>query len=164
MKHDARCPEWWKSQQAFMRSSASLPRASQVKRCFVIPHSITSISVLKAQLKDCCCLCICSLFFFSTFDWACHGSSSNNCLCPLATVDVHWHLPTLSLHYWGTSLLICWNILHLFVQSFNLYLKYSWFHSLSLGMACCCLLIWICVSSEEDRLEFHAADVIFIML
>lgn len=70
-----------------MWSSAALPQAPQVKRCFVIPHSITSVSVFKEQMKGWCCLRICSFFFlqlclFPPTNWACHGLSSQDSLCP----------------------------------------------------------------------------------
>lgn len=54
MKRDARCPEQWKG-------PAGVLPASQVKWCFVIPHSITSVSLLEGAVER--LPCISSLFF-----------------------------------------------------------------------------------------------------
>ncbi len=110
-QHDARCPELCESQQAFMWSSAALPQAPQVKRCFVIPHSITSVSVLIEWLKGQFCLCICS-FYHSAFFFKLRQHMAHRTI-----VDLHWHF------LWSHKLPNVW-------LSFDLlkYLQTLWMH------------------------------------
>lgn len=94
-----------------MWSSSALPQAPQVKRCFVIPYSITSVSVLKEQLKDWCCLRIWSfypsalLFHLSSpwlisIDFLC---PNGHCLFALAASHVSFKLLNVWLLFWLVS-------------------------------------------------------------
>lgn len=70
-----RCLESCGSHHAFMWGCAALPRAPQVKRCFVIPHSITTVSVLTGQPFE---RSAPDLFFF--LPQLSHALNSNDCI------------------------------------------------------------------------------------
>lgn len=90
-------PAWWQVPRAVREPSGIHVRqcctsqAPQVKRCFVIPASITSVSVLNEQLRDLHQTLFTALLFPS--NWACFNLTQLHlpklsCWCALASSKV----------------------------------------------------------------------------